>query len=85
MRQVLQQPQRVPSQIIDGKVKHLLRDEYHIKQITKAEANTIEQLPRRLRLGHFRSFRQDSRQQRPLRLQNRRRGPPAALGSTCSL
>ena len=47
-RALLTQPQGVAFQIFDDKVKHLLRDEYHIPQVTMAQANTIEELARRL-------------------------------------
>ena len=47
-RALLTQPQGVAFQIFDDKVKHLLRDEYHIPQVTMAEANTIEELAQRL-------------------------------------
>ena len=47
-REILKQPQRVAFQIFDDKVKHLLRDEYHIPQVTMATADTIEQLADRL-------------------------------------
>ena len=47
-RELLQQPQGVAFQIFDDKVKHLLRDEYRIPQVTMATANTIEELATRL-------------------------------------
>ena len=47
-RALLTQPQSLGFQIFDDKVKHLLRDEYHIPQVTMAEANTIEELATRL-------------------------------------
>ena len=47
-REILQQPQGVAFQIFDDKVKHLLRDEYRIPQVTMATANTIEELADRL-------------------------------------
>ena len=47
-RALLTQPQGVAFQIFDDKVKHLLRDEYHIPQVTMAQADTIEELARRL-------------------------------------
>jgi len=47
-RALLDQPQGLGFQIFDDKVKHLLRDEYHIPQVTMAEANTIEELATRL-------------------------------------
>ena len=43
-REILGQPGRVAFQIFDSKVLHMLRDEYRIRQITKARTNTIEQL-----------------------------------------
>jgi tricarballylate dehydrogenase len=43
-REILRQPLGAAFQIFDDKVKHLLRDEYHIQQVTKAETQTIEQL-----------------------------------------
>ena len=47
-RALLTQPQGVAFQIFDDKVKHLLRDEYHIPQVTMAETNTLEELAARL-------------------------------------
>ena len=47
-RALLTQPQGLAFQIFDEKVKHLLRDEYWIPQVTMAQANTIEELARRL-------------------------------------
>ena len=47
-RALLTQPQGVAFQIFDDKVKHLLRDEYHIPQVTMAQANSIEELAQRL-------------------------------------
>jgi tricarballylate dehydrogenase len=43
-REILRQPHRAAFQIFDAKVSHLLRDEYRIAQVTKAEANSIEEL-----------------------------------------
>jgi tricarballylate dehydrogenase len=43
-REILKQPMGFAAQIFDDKVKHLLRDEYHIQQVTKAEAQTLEEL-----------------------------------------
>ena len=43
-RVVLQQPGQFAWQIFDGKVKHLLRDEYKIRQVTKRAANTLPEL-----------------------------------------
>ena len=47
-RALLTQPQGVAFQIFDDKVKHLLRDEYRIPQVTMAQTNTIEELAARL-------------------------------------
>jgi tricarballylate dehydrogenase len=46
--EVLKQPGMFAWQIFDSKVAHLLRTEYQIKQITKAEANTMEALADKL-------------------------------------
>ena len=47
-REILHQPQGVAFQIFDDKVKHLLREEYRIPQVTMATANTIEELADKL-------------------------------------
>ncbi|HCH35525.1 MAG: tricarballylate dehydrogenase [Chloroflexi bacterium] len=47
-KQILFQPERVAYQIFDQKTLHLLRDEYRIEQVTKGEANTIEELAQQL-------------------------------------
>ena len=47
-RVVLEQPGQFAWQIFDQKVKHLQRDEYRIRQITKVTANTIEEFARKL-------------------------------------
>ncbi|HZA22107.1 MAG TPA: FAD-dependent tricarballylate dehydrogenase TcuA, partial [Dehalococcoidia bacterium] len=47
-RALLTQPQGLAFQIFDEKVKHLLRDEYWIPQTTMAQANSMEELARRL-------------------------------------
>lgn len=43
-REILKQPERRAVQIFDAKVMHLLREEYRIPQVTKATANTLEEL-----------------------------------------
>src|SRR5437016_6010809 len=43
-RVVLQQPGQFAWQVFDGKVRHLLRDEYKIRQVTKRVANTLPEL-----------------------------------------
>jgi tricarballylate dehydrogenase len=47
-REIIRQPQRAAFQIFDQKTVDMLREEYRIRQITKAEANTMEDLARRL-------------------------------------
>jgi len=46
--EVLKQPGQFAWQVFDSKVKHLLRSEYRIKFMTKASANTLEQLAGKL-------------------------------------
>lgn len=43
-REILKQPLGTAFQLFDDKVKHLLRDEYRIQEVSKAEAQTIEAL-----------------------------------------
>ncbi len=47
-RVILNQPGQFAWQIFDAKVKNQLRDEYRIKQVTKATANTLEELVKKL-------------------------------------
>src|SRR3954464_10848065 len=47
-RVILEQPGQFAWQIFDQKTKHLQRDEYNIRQITKVTANTIEELAGKL-------------------------------------
>jgi tricarballylate dehydrogenase len=47
-RVVLEQPGQFAWQVFDGKVKHLLRDEYKIRQVTKVAASTIEEFAQKL-------------------------------------
>ncbi|MEE8465400.1 MAG: FAD-dependent tricarballylate dehydrogenase TcuA, partial [Dehalococcoidia bacterium] len=47
-RAYLTQPQGLGFHIFDEKVKHLLRDEYHIDQVTMARADTLQELAERL-------------------------------------
>jgi tricarballylate dehydrogenase len=47
-RRVLEQPNQVAWQVFDGKVEHLLRDEYRIRQATKVSANSIPELAAKL-------------------------------------
>jgi tricarballylate dehydrogenase len=47
-RVILDQPAQFAWQIFDGKVSHLLRDEYRIRQVTKVSAQTLEELVHKL-------------------------------------
>ena len=47
-REVLNQPGQCAWQIFDAKVAHLLRDEYRIRQVTKATAESIDELAAKL-------------------------------------
>jgi tricarballylate dehydrogenase len=47
-RRVLEQPNQVAWQVFDGKVEHLLRDEYRIKQATRVSADSIPELAAKL-------------------------------------
>jgi tricarballylate dehydrogenase len=49
-REIIQQPRRAAFQIFDQKVVDLLREEYRIREVTKAEAGTIEELARKLEI-----------------------------------
>ncbi len=49
-RAVIEQPRRTAFQIFDQKVVHLLREEYRIREVTKAEDMTLEGLARRLEI-----------------------------------
>jgi tricarballylate dehydrogenase len=49
-REVIKQPRRAAFQIFDGKTIGLTREEYRIREVTKAEANTIEELARKLEI-----------------------------------
>ncbi len=46
--EVLKQPGMFAWQIFDSKINHLLREEYHIRKITKVEAPTLEELVKKL-------------------------------------
>ncbi len=47
-RVILAQPRHFAWQVFDAKVKHLLRDEYRIRQVTKVSADTLEDLAGKL-------------------------------------
>ncbi|MBI4637103.1 MAG: FAD-dependent tricarballylate dehydrogenase TcuA [Candidatus Rokubacteria bacterium] len=58
---IIEQPQRAAFQIFDQKVVHLLREEYRIREVTKAEASTLEELARKLEIdveGFLRTMRE---------------------------
>ena len=60
-REILKQPQRAAFQIFDQKTVRLQREEYRIKEVTKATADTIETLADRLgvdRAGLVRTVRE---------------------------
>ena len=46
--QILQQPQQTAWQIFDAKLSPLLRDEYRIRETTKVQANTIDELAQKI-------------------------------------
>jgi tricarballylate dehydrogenase len=47
-RVILAQPGQFAWQVFDAKVRHLLRDEYRIRQVTKVSADTLEALVEKL-------------------------------------
>jgi tricarballylate dehydrogenase len=47
-RRILEQPGQFAWQVFDQQVVHLLREEYRIRQVTRAQAPTLEELARRL-------------------------------------
>ncbi|THD77355.1 MAG: FAD-binding dehydrogenase [Phenylobacterium sp.] len=47
-REILKQPRQFAWQVFDAKVRHLLRDEYRIRQVTKVTAGTLEDLAAKL-------------------------------------
>lgn len=49
-REILKQPQRAAFQLFDQKTISLLREEYFIRQVTKAEANTVRELAAKLEI-----------------------------------
>jgi tricarballylate dehydrogenase len=49
-KEIIQQPRRAAFQIFDQKVIDLLREEYRIREVTKAEANSFEDLARKLEI-----------------------------------
>jgi tricarballylate dehydrogenase len=49
-REILRQPQRLAFQLFDQKVVPILREEYRIREVTKAEAGTIEELAKKLEI-----------------------------------
>src|ERR1043166_1170744 len=49
-REVMKQPQRAAVQIFDAKTIDKVRDEYRIKHVTKAQANSLEELAQALEI-----------------------------------
>src|SRR5437870_8494371 len=49
-REVIKQPRRAAFQIFDQQTVHMTREEYRIREVTKAEADTIEELARKLEI-----------------------------------
>jgi tricarballylate dehydrogenase len=47
-REILAQPGQMAWQVFDAKVSHLLRDEYRIRQVTRARADSLEDLASRM-------------------------------------
>ena len=47
-RRILDQPEQVAWQVFDQKVVLLLRDEYRIREVTKVQADTLEELAARM-------------------------------------
>jgi tricarballylate dehydrogenase len=47
-RRILEQPRQFAWQVFDQKVVHLLRDEYRIREVTRAQAATLDELAHRL-------------------------------------
>lgn len=47
-REILAQPGHAAWQVFDGRVDHLLRDEYRIRQVTKVVADSVEELCARM-------------------------------------
>jgi hypothetical protein len=45
---ILEQPGRFAWQVFDNKVAHFLRDEYRIRQLTRVQADSLEELAGRL-------------------------------------
>ena len=66
-RVVLEQPGQFAWQIFDQKVKHLQRDEYKIRQITKVTANTHRGVRAEARRRERRRVPQDRRRNRTRR------------------
>ena len=54
--EVLKQPGQFAWQVFDQKTTHLLREDYRIKRITKAQANTFEELAQKLEGVNARKF-----------------------------
>ena len=55
-REVLNQPGQFAWQVFDQQVTHLLREDYRIKRITKVQADTFEELAKKLEGVNARNF-----------------------------
>lgn len=55
-REVMAQPGRIAYQVFDSQTADMLRDEYRIRQVTRAEANTLEELARKLEVENVEQF-----------------------------
>jgi tricarballylate dehydrogenase len=55
-REVLNQPGQFAWQVFDQQVNHLLREDYRIKRITKVQADTFEELAKKLEGVNPRNF-----------------------------
>jgi tricarballylate dehydrogenase len=49
-REILRQPERLAFQLFDQKTVPLLREEYRIREVTRAEAGSLEELAKRLEI-----------------------------------
>jgi tricarballylate dehydrogenase len=49
-RAIMEQPHRWAAQIFDQKTVHMLRDEYRIRQVTRVQADSVEQLAHELEI-----------------------------------
>ena len=79
-REVMKQPQRMAVQIFDKKTIDMTRDEYRIRQVTKAEANTLEELAQKLEISPEGLVRTVQRIQRGVPARGLQSGNPRRQG-----